>query len=55
MCIIDVKKEYILAAVSDECEVEMLAGVAPDGTIFFGTEQTAMPDNCTIMEAWDGA
>ena len=48
--ILDCRKELILAACSEDCEMQMLASVAPDGTMFFGTDPDAMPPNCTIME-----
>jgi len=48
--ILDVRKDFILAACSEDCEKDMLASVAEDGTLFFGTDPDAMPENCTIME-----
>ena len=52
--ILDVKKDLILVACSEESEVTMLACVAADGTMFFGTDPDSLPADCTLLEVPKG-
>lgn len=45
-CILDIKQEFAFAALSQDANVELYAGVGDDGSLMFTTELTALPKDC---------
>ena len=54
--IVDVKKDLVLAAMSDECEAagELFAAVAEDGAVVFGDDPATVPDAVAAVDVPPG-
>ena len=54
--IVDVKKDLVLAAMSDECEAagKLFAAVAEDGAVVFGDDPATVPDAVAAVDVPPG-